>query len=385
MLVRGGYDARYVTTGHLIYTLDDGLLAVVFDADTLTVSGGAVPLVDEVMRGGIFTGTAHYGVADDGTLVYVRGTSATAVRGLRWVDRDGRQERINAPPHNYLSAQISPDGRRIALMAFDEEFDTWIWDVERETLQRLTFGPDLNFSPIWSPDGRRIAFSAGPDEAREVYWQAADGSGGLEPLTSDTPGSTMPFDFSPDGTTLIHGVTQGPSDIWAIAIDGSTTSSTPLIATPANERSATVSPDGRWVAYQSDESGQYEIYVRSFPDVGAGGLWQISNAGGTSPLWSRDGRELFYFDEGPPGGETSAVMAVSVETDEIFRPGSPETLFQGAYLSPQIDGTFYDVSADGQRFLMISNIAVADDEAGEPKIIIVENWFEELEQRVPTE
>jgi serine/threonine-protein kinase len=254
------------------------------------------------MRGGVFTGAAHYGVAGNGTLAYVRGTSATAVRALLWVDREGRAERINAPPHNYLSAQISPDGRRIALMAFDEEFDTWIWDVERETLQRLTFGPDLSVSPIWSPDGRQVAFSAGPNEAREVYWQAADGSGGPESLTSDTPGSAMAFDFSPDGTTLIHGITETPSDIWTVAIDGSTTSSTPLIATPADERSAKVSPDGRWLAYQSDESGQYEIYVRSFPDVQAGGLWQISNAGGTSPLWSRDGRELFYFDAGTAGG-----------------------------------------------------------------------------------
>ena len=132
----------------------------------------------------------------------------TAFNTLLWVDREGREERIDAPPHNYSFAQLSPDGRRIALMAFDEEFDIWTWDVERETLQRLTFGPDINFSPIWSPDGRQVAFSSGPDNAREVYWQASDGSGSPESLTSDTPDSTMPFDFSPDGTTLLHGSTE---------------------------------------------------------------------------------------------------------------------------------------------------------------------------------
>ena len=152
------------------------------------------------------------------------------------------------------------------------------------------------------------------------------------------------------------------------------------MAGSADERSASVSPDGRWLAYQSDESGQSEIYVRPYPEVDTG-RWQISTGGGSSPLWRRDGRELFYFVAGP--GPTDAVMAVSVESEPVFTPGAPELLFQGAYPFPNTRGSFYDVSLDGQQFLMIT-FAAAVSTGESPQIIIVENWLEELKRLAPT-
>ena len=379
VLVEGGYDARYVPTGHLVYALGDGLFAVAFDADSLTVSGGAVPLVQGIMRAGGATAAANYGISEDGTLVYARGTVAGGGRTLVWVDREGRQEPINVPSRNYLYAQLSPDGTRVALADFDEELDTWIWDLERETLQRLTFDPDFNVTPVWSPDGQRVAFSQIVDGKQEIYWQAADGSGSPEPLTEGSAIDMLPTDLSPDGTALLYMSNDDPVDIWMVPVEGPATAGVQLLAGPADERSASVSPDGRWLAYQSDESGQHEIYVRPFPEVDTG-RWQISTGGGTSPLWGRDGRELFYYVDGE--GPTDVVMAVTVESEPIFRPGAPEMLFQGPYPFPPVHGSFYDVSLDGQRFLMIT-FAGAVSQGESAQIIIVENWLEELKRLAP--
>jgi serine/threonine-protein kinase len=378
VLVEGGYDARYVHTGHLIYALEDGLFAVAFDPDTLIVSGGAVPLVQGVMRAGA-TRAANYGVSEDGTLVYVSGSVAEGGRTLVWVDREGRQEPINVPSRNYIFAQLSPDGTRVALADFDEETDTWIWDLERETLQRLTFDPEFNVAPIWSLDGQRVAFSQMVDGTMEIYWQAADGSGSPQALTEGSAVDMIPTDLSPDGTALLYMSNDDPVDIWVVPVEGPATAGVQLLAGPADERSASVSPDGQWLAYQSDESGQTEIYVRPFPEVDTG-RWQISTGGGSSPLWSRDGSELFYFVVSPGPGD--ALMAVSVESEPRFRPGAPEMLFQGNFPAPAARGPFYDVSLDGQQFLMITFAgAVSQDESA--KIIIVENWLEELKRLAP--
>ena len=387
VLIEGGSDAHYLPTGHLVYALEDGLFAIAFDVDDLSVSGGPVPVVQGVMRANNdATGAANFAVAHSGTLVYVRGDSSTVGGGLRslvWVDREGRQEPIDVPPRSYVYAQLSPDGTRIVLDIRDQENDTWIWDLARQTLQRLTFDAARNRGAVWSPDGVRVAFSREIDGSEEIYWQAADGSGTAEALTEGSGVPMFPVDITPDGTTLLYTTSDLPRDTFMIPVAGPATTATPLLDGIASEGAPTVSPDGRWLAYTSDESGDYEVYVRPFPDIDTG-RWQISTAGGMHPHWSRDGTELFYMVQQV---SSVAMMAVSVESGSTFTPGAPQTLFDGPYYNSggEVAGPDgFDVSLDGQRFLMITDV-----EAGlgieQPEIIIVQNWVVELNRLVPTE
>ncbi len=373
VLIEGGSDARYLPTGHLVYALEDGLFAVAFDVDRLAVRGGPVSVVQGVMRADS-TASANYGVSEDGTLVYVTGSGAA--RTLVWVDRDGREEPLATRPRAYRYLRISPDGTRVALDVRDEQNDIWIWDLARETLTRLTFDPGLDRVPVWTLDGRRVAFSSSRDGSDgSLFWQAADGTGAAERML-DNRGTRQHFPqaFSPDGAQLLFTVftaTAGNWDIGIVSIQGEHRV-TQLIETPSRELNVELSPDGHWVAYQSNESGQAEVYVRPFPNVEQG-RWLISRGGGTRPLWSRDGRELFYL--GAPG----RVMAVPIQPGRTFAAGNPQRAFEGPYLAPALLRT-YDVSPDGQRFLMIKGTAAAQG----PTLVVVQNWFEELRQRVPT-
>jgi len=380
VLVEGGSDARYLPTGHLVYALEDGLFAVAFDAESLTVSGGAVPLVQGMMQaaGGYGSASANYSVSDDGTLVYVAGSVAMATRTLAWVDRTAREESLALPPRAYNSVRISPDGTTLALDVRDQEFDIWTWNLARETLTRLTFGPAEDEQPVWSPDGRRIAFSSaregGSAGDTSLFWQMADGTGAVERLAEGS-GQVFPTSVSPDATAILvyggsTGGASGDDDIAIFRLDGEAAVS-PLLETTFNEAYPEVSPDGRWLAYVSDESGREEIYVRPFPDIDAG-RWQVSSGGGTQALWARSGQELFYRN----GNE---LLAVPVDTEPGFTAGSPEVLFEGNYLLDQ-GGPNYDVSPDDERFLMIKPVANASTA---PKIIVVQNWFEELKRLAP--
>ncbi len=369
LLVEGGSDARYLSTGHLIYALGDGLFALNFDADSLTVSGGPVPLIQGVMRApNAQTGVANYDVSEDGTLVYVAGSVAAVERTLVWVDREGREEPIGAPARSYTSPRISPDGTKVALNPRDEENDIWIWDLARETLTRLTFDPGADTFPVWSPDSQRIAFSSTRNNGPGLLWRAADGSGPVESL-ADSDGQIFPETFLPDGTgILVRGAVSGAEDddIAIVLLEGES-DATPLLQTTFRERNSEVSPDGSWLAYASNESGREEIYVRPFPDVDSGGRWQVSTGGGTQPLWARSGEEIFY-----RSGE--ALMAVAVQTEPSFVAGNPEVVFEGQYAMTQ-GGRTYDVSADGERFLMMRQV---ESSSGTAQIIVVQNWFEEL-------
>jgi dipeptidyl aminopeptidase/acylaminoacyl peptidase len=201
-LWRGGSDARYVPTGHIVYAHDNNLFAIPFDLSKLSVTGGPVPVVQGVMRAAISAG-ANYGISDGRSLVYVAGSGGASRRTLVWVDRQGHEEQIKVPERAYTYARVSPDGTRIALDIRDQENDIWIWDLARQTLARLTFNPGLNRSPVWTPDGKRLAFSAQRNHNENIYWQAADGSGTQEALTEIPNGSVLPIAFSPDGTQLL--------------------------------------------------------------------------------------------------------------------------------------------------------------------------------------
>jgi serine/threonine-protein kinase len=264
----------------------------------------------------------------------------------------------------------------VALDVREESNDIWIWDLARQTLTRLTFDPELNRGVVWSPDGRRVAFSAVRDGSENVYWQPADGTGVLEALTREQRGA-FPNSFSPDGKRLVFSQPPGtpPRDLGVVALDGDRKAEL-IVKSTFNEANGEISPDGRWLAYQSNESGRDEIYVRPFPDV-TSGRWQVSNGGGTRPLWARNGRELFYYLE--PG----TVITVPIESGATFVAGTPNKALAGAYVAP-LEGRTYDVSLDGRRFLMLKNAETTNQTATTPRIIVVQNWFEELKRRVPT-
>ena len=370
VLIEGGRDARYLATGHLVYVLDGTLLAVPFDARKIEVTGGPVPMVEGVLSASTSTGAAQFSVSDTGTLVYVAGSSLEE-RTLVWVDRQGKKEVLTAEPRAYVYPRISPDGRRLAVDVRDEEDDIWIWDFGRETLTRLTFGPNRESSPTWTPDGQRVAFSSDRDGSFDLYWKAADGTGTVARLDESVNGH-FPYAFTPDGRYLVFlelGVGQG--DLGLLSLEGSPE---PLLATGFAERNAALSADGRWLAYESNPSGQNEIYVRPFPDVDESML-QISKDGGTRPLWAPDGRELFYLSR---GGE---LMSVRVHTEQGLAPGSAEVVLEGRDFAPSGFGRSYDISPDGKRFLMIKE----PGETASTELNLVLNWFQELERLVPTE
>jgi serine/threonine-protein kinase len=376
-LLPGAGHVHYASSGHLVYGSAGTLRAVGFDLDTLSIRGNPVPVVERVVTKAL--GPSNFALASNGTLVYEAGDpTSSADRTLVWVDRDGREEPLPVPKRGYVYPRISPDGKRVALDIRDQQNDIWIWDFARQNLSRLTFDPGLNRAVVWTPDSRRVVFSAEQEGRESLFWQAPDRSGSPEQLTTTTPDRPQgPLSFSPDGRLLVFGEPgQPPFDLYTLDLNSDRKVS-PLLNASYSEHNGEISPDGRWLAYQSDESGSSEIYVRPFPNV-AGGRSQISSGGGTRPVWARNGRELFYL------GIDGAMMSVSIDSSVgsgTFSAGTPQLLFPGPSYYLVQAGRSYDVSADG-RFLMIKNTTPRAVSA--PQLIVVLNWVEELKQRVPT-
>jgi Tol biopolymer transport system component len=344
-------------------------MAVPFDLPRLTVTGAAVPVMDGVKESG--TGGAQYSFSATGSLVYVPGGIESAQSRLVWVSRNGSEQLLAAPAHNYVAPALSPDGRRIAVSLLEQESQVWLYDLSRDTMTRLTFDGNYNLVSLWTPNGKRIAFTSNKEGPRNLFWQLADGSGGLERLT--TSGYTqLPGSWSPDGQLLAYSEVNSTTgyDIWVLRLSDRTAQ--PFLRTQFNEAVPQFSPDGHWLAYVSDESGRREIYVQPYP--GPGGKWQISTEGGTEPLWNRNGRELFY-------RSGSKMMVVDVSTQPSFTTGKPRMLFEAPYVLAAGTTPYYDVSSDGQRFLMLKHV----EQAAPTQINVVLNWFEELKQKVPTE
>jgi hypothetical protein len=378
-----GAMARYIPTGHIIYRLtnNNNLFAVAFDPDSLEAKGGPVPIVE---------GVNGFAVSDAGTLVYIPGAASNTTqpgRTLVWVDRDGKEEPIDAPPDQYLFPKISPDGTRVALTILGENPDIWVWDLVRKTMTRLTFDKGSDMQPVWTPDSKQVLFySAREGKFGGIFRKNADGTGEEQKLVAAPDRQLYPWDLSGDGKTVVvldtpDANTRG--DISMLSMEGDHARK-PLLNNPDYvEVQPRLSPDGKWMAYVSNESGQGEIYVRPFPEVNKG-RWQVSTKGGVSPLWAPNGRELFYFGE-----DDSSVTAVAVETVQAFSAGTPRKLFS---LSPYLGGgntagTPWDIHPDGKRFLMMKRPAstgTAPAAAAPRKINIVLNWLEELKQRVPT-
>jgi Tol biopolymer transport system component len=285
------------------------------------------------------------------------------------------EQPTSAAPRAYRQPRLSPDGRRVAVAIEEQETRVWLYDLARDTLTRFSFQGQgsINYNPAWTPDGKRILFQSpgsGPDAGS--FWQLADGSGGLERLPG---GFGNPNSWTPDGqlvagTSTPNSVTGSGFDIVLLRLGDPENKR--FLPTTFNEGSPSFSPDGRWLAYASDESGRYEIYVNAYP--GPGGKYQISTEGGIEPVWNRNGRELFY-------RSGDRMMAVDITTQPAFSAGTPKVLFQGQYERNPTMNPNYDVSADGQRFLMLKPTSA--QEAAPTQINVVLNWFEELKQRVP--
>ena len=389
VLVRGGSDGHYVASGlgspkraereggHLVYVAAGTLRAIPFDPTRLETHGTAVPVLPRLATK--VTGAGDFAVATDGTLVYVDvpGNFAANARTLVWVDRTGQEALVAAPPRAYEQPRLSPDGTRIAIFSRDQENDLWIWDLRRATLTRLTLDPRQDSFPVWTPDGGRIVFSSTRGGATNLWWQAADGTGAAERLTTSSNAQFV-TGITPDGAAVVFDEstpTMG-RDLLQLALDG-TRRVTPLLQTKFDERNGIVSPDGRWLAYESNSSGSFEIYVRPFPIVG-GGQWQISTAGGRQPLWARSGKELFYL-----GADGMLLRAPVEASGATWNNGTPIKLLEGRYrFFSGLGVRTYDVSPDGQRFLMIK--APGTDASAAPALIVVQHWDEELKRLVPT-
>jgi len=378
LLLQGGTFPHYLSTGHLIYSQAGTLMAVPFDLDRLEISGSPVPVIQGI-RSGTRRGGPQFAVSRTGTLAYVPGTVEQLTSTLVWVDRQGVVEPLPAPPRQYDYPELSPDGQRVAVSIAEKartalvETNIWVYDVARNGLTRLTFEGSRTVTPAWSPDAQWVAFTSNRDGPLNMFRQMANGSGGMERLNSNE-NQTPAASFSPDGQLLAFTESNPVTgrDIWVLNLADRETHL--FLSTRYEETAPEFSPDGEWIAYSSNESGRREVYVRPYP--GPGGKWQISTNGGHEPVWNPEGGELFY-------RSGSRMMAVPIDTESGFTAGTPLMLFEGPYLPTGFSYPNYDVTADGQRFLMLAPVASQSD--GATQINVVLNWTEELKRLVPIE
>jgi len=383
VLVHGGADARYLPSGHLLYLRKSTLMAVPFDVQRLAATGGAVAVIADVMQS-VNTpnetsegGAGQFSVSTTGSLLYAPGgIFPDPERSLAWVDRNGAAQPLPLSARPYLNPRISPDGRRFLVWTQGDRH-VWAHDLSRGVTTRLTF-EGRNARAIWTPDGTRITYGSAVAVTENLFWRSSDGSGTTERLASSER-QQAPGAWTPDGRTLVFMESDGATgfDIWTLSLDGDRKPH-PFLQTPFNELYPDLSPDGRWLAYVSNQSGRAEVYVQPYP--GPGARQQISVDGGTAPAWSRDGRELFYITALSVGGQAALtkMMVVPVQSKPAFTAGTPRLLFEGRYgATSNIRG--YDVAPDG-RFLMVQQKDRPPMRVAE--MIIVQNWVEELKQRV---
>ena len=342
------------------------------DPEELEVTGAPIRLVEGVAN---FGKRSQYAFSGDGTLLYAQEGEASGESRAVWVDRDGAIAPLPMPSGRIRQPSLSPDGTKLAFDRVDESIEIWVHDIVLGGQTRLTLHESA-YLPAWSPNGERIVFGSGRSGTLQLHWKRADGAGRDEQLTRlEAVAGLAPTSWSPDGTTVAFThIFLGDRDIWTLAIDanGVPGAAEELVKTPYNEYGAVFSPDGRWLAYMSNESGQYEVYVRPFPE--GEGRWRVSSDGGVYPRWSKAANELFYRESG-----RMMLVPYTVEEDRFLFERARE-LFELA--TPGIRLRDYDVTPDGQRFVVL----LPEDTTGaaSTQLVIVLNWFDELRRLVPT-
>jgi eukaryotic-like serine/threonine-protein kinase len=367
LLLEGAGGGRYAA-GHLIFARPGLLLAARFDVQRLVLTGPEAVVLEGVRTGeeGV-TPQPQAVFSRDGTLIYASGGAQRKTTRPVWVDRQGRVQPLGMPPRSYRTMRISPDGRLLAIIVADPKNDLWVQDLERGAWTRRTTGAEPG-RVTWTPDGERIVFGSRRDGPSKTYWVPRDGSSEPEPfLTEDLQPAVG--SFSPDGQ-LVATFKRDPAtglDLWVLKLKGNQTSQ-PFLRTRFTEVGPSFSPDGRWIAYVSDESGQYEVYVRPYP--ARDGKFPVSTDGGEEPVWSHDGKELFYRN-----GRKWMAAAVNLKAE--FSAQKPKLVFEGPYAN--VGDISYDVTPDGQRFLVLE--PVESEVAPVTHLNVVLNWFEEVKQK----
>ncbi|MFN2386020.1 MAG: protein kinase, partial [Thermoanaerobaculia bacterium] len=359
----------YAPPGYLLFLREKNLLAQPFDAKSLQIIGDPFPLAEQIQY---FPQTANalYSVSESGLLVY-QGESPSALSQMVWLDRGGREVGTLGAPSDQANPRISPDGTRVALDIMDHQtgnMDLWIYPSSGGVATRITSDAAIDAVPLWSPDGNRLAFMSIRGGHPDVY-QRSSGGEGTEDVLVKSERAKYTSDWSPDGKNLLYRVVDATSnlELWSVPIGGAGKPA-PFLKSPFGVSHGQFSPDGRWVAYASNESGRWEIFVAPFP--GPGGNWRVTSAGGTEPRWRRDGKELFYL---APDGK---LMAVAVKPGPSFEAGIPTVLFQTRRRVPvsATDLYSYDASPDGQRFLVSTDVGEGTSSA----LTLVLHWTADL-------
>jgi serine/threonine-protein kinase len=373
-LVRGGTFGRYSASGHLLYINRGTLFAVPFDLAKLEIRGTPIPVLQDVAYNTL-NGSAQFDLSRSGTLLY-RSGKGNGLFTVQWLDAAGNAQALLAKPGVYERPSLSPDGRRLALEVTGR--DIGVYDLERDTITPLTFTGRANF-PLWSPDGRFIVFGT----PGGMSWTRADGAGQPQSLTHSKNTLQVPWSFSPDGKRLAFmDTTIATLDLWTVPLENDSAGlragkPEAFLETPADERYPSFSPDGRWMAYSSDESGTPEIYVRAFPN--RGGKWQISSGGGAYPMWSRNGRELFFETV-----DNRIMVAAYTVNGESFVAGKPRLWSEKKLAGGRANSVKnFDLAPDGKRVAALMPADTPESQQSQNHVIFLENFFDELRRRVP--
>jgi serine/threonine-protein kinase len=375
-LQRGGTYGRYLPSGHLVYINRGTLFAVPFDLEHLEVHGTPSPLLDEVgFSAGYGSGQIDFSRA--GTAVFQNGGNGNEMFTVQWLDASGKTEPLLAKPGMYQTPRFSPDGKRLAMaVTAGTNQDIWIYDLERETPTSLTFGGGAYLYPIWSPDGRYVVFQT----PEGMSWTRSDGGSKAQVLSESKP-IQYPWSFTPDSKRLAYlEIGQGTGfDIWILPLENDKSELKPagkpeaFLHEPFDERHPSFSPDGKWIAYSSNEQGAFQVYVRAFPD--RGGRWPISNAGGVYPVWSRNGHDLFFRTE----DNHLMVTSYTVKGD-TFVADKPRVWSEKRLANV---GLFqnYDVSPNGNRVAALMPVDAPGEQKAQNHVVFLENFFDEVRRR----
>jgi serine/threonine-protein kinase len=380
----GGSFAKYLASGHVVYLHDAKIFAVPFDLDRLEVTGPPFLVLDGV-GSNPNGGSAQFAASETGAFLYLSRPMGAAPMGgapIQWMDRAGRKTLLRASPTNWGNPNFSPDGTRLAVEINDgNQLAVWVYEWEHERASQLTLHPSQNQKPVWTPDGRRIVFWSNRDAQQNLYWQRANGTGDAQRLThSEYPQSAA--SWHPSGKILAFQETrpQTSADLMYVRVEGDEVTgwrpgpATAFLNTAATEREPMFSPDGKWLAYQSNDLGRFEVYVRPFP--GPGGTWRISTAGGITPTWSRTRREILYRSP-----ENQLMVVAYTASGDSFRAEKPRLWAEG-YIGPQTGQRSFDLHPDGERVAVAPELGSVD--RPQDRLVLILNFFDELRRMAAT-